>query len=236
MHRGIGGGEFEPVEERRDRELTLGPVMLAALALGLVFLCGLFFWLGYAAGRRSPVSPAANGAQNASGQSAQQAGGALAKPPAAGMIPAVPQESAAAEIPPTASPEGTSAENPLTSYGGSGNNPTPASGQALVRPALSPQQGEAAPQASAPPAANPQVQPAMAQGTGLMVQIAAVSQPGDANVLVGALRRRGFEVTARREPGDGLIHVQVGPFANRNEANAMCQRLLDNGYNATVVP
>jgi cell division septation protein DedD len=68
-----------------------------------------------------------------------------------------------------------------------------------------------------------------------MVQVAAVSHQEDANVLVAALRRHGYAVNARREAGDGLIHVQIGPFYNRNEANAMSQRLLGDGYNANVV-
>jgi cell division septation protein DedD len=76
----------------------------------------------------------------------------------------------------------------------------------------------------------------MVESAGLMVQIAAVSHAEDASVLVAALRRRGYAVTARREPADSLIHVQVGPFANRNDANAMCQRLLGDGYNAIVQP
>ena len=45
-----------------------------------------------------------------------------------------------------------------------------------------------------------------------MVQIAAVSNPEDASVLTNALRKRGYTVTARREPADGLIHVRIGPF------------------------
>jgi cell division septation protein DedD len=68
-----------------------------------------------------------------------------------------------------------------------------------------------------------------------MVQVAAVSHQEDANVLVAALRRHGYAATTRRESGDGLIHVQVGPFFSRNEANAMSQRLLGDGYNANVV-
>ena len=46
----------------------------------------------------------------------------------------------------------------------------------------------------------------------LMVQIAAVSNPEDASVLTNALRKRGYTVTASREPSDGLIHVRIGPF------------------------
>jgi cell division septation protein DedD len=55
-------------------------------------------------------------------------------------------------------------------------------------------------------------------------------------VLVGALRKRGYAVTARRDPTDGLMHVQIGPFANRNDANTMRQKLLNDGYNAIVQP
>jgi cell division septation protein DedD len=69
-----------------------------------------------------------------------------------------------------------------------------------------------------------------------MVQVAAVSHEEDANVLVGALRRRGYAVTARREPADGLIHVRIGPFASREEANRWATRLLDDGYNAIIQP
>jgi cell division septation protein DedD len=58
----------------------------------------------------------------------------------------------------------------------------------------------------------------------------------DANVLMGALRKHGYAVVSRRGPDDNLIHVQVGPFAGRAEANAMSQRLLNDGYNAVVLP
>ena len=69
-----------------------------------------------------------------------------------------------------------------------------------------------------------------------MVQIAAVSHIEDAEVLVNALRRRGYAVTARRDLADNLIHVQVGPFTNRNDANTMRVKLLGDGYNAIIEP
>ena len=80
------------------------------------------------------------------------------------------------------------------------------------------------------------MQSALRSSPGIMVQIAAVSHPEDADVLVSALRKRGYAVTARRDPADNLIHVQVGPFANRNDAIAMRQNLLNDGYNAIVQP
>jgi cell division septation protein DedD len=69
-----------------------------------------------------------------------------------------------------------------------------------------------------------------------MVQIAAVLHAEDANVLVNALRNRGFAATAQRSPADGLIHVRIGPFATHEEASRMSARLLGDGYNAMVQP
>jgi DedD protein len=67
-----------------------------------------------------------------------------------------------------------------------------------------------------------------------MVQIAAVARPEDADALVAALRQRGYGVVVRNEPQDKLLHVQVGPFADRGEAAAMKQKLLSDGYNAII--
>ena len=69
-----------------------------------------------------------------------------------------------------------------------------------------------------------------------MVQIAAVSHTEDAEMLVNALKRRGYAVTVRRDIADTLLHVQTGPFANRSDADAMRQKLLNDGYNAIVQP
>jgi len=70
----------------------------------------------------------------------------------------------------------------------------------------------------------------------LMVQIASVSHQEDANVLVGALRKRGYAVTMRHDPADDLFHVQIGPFTSLNDANAARQKLLNDGYNASIQP
>jgi cell division septation protein DedD len=67
-----------------------------------------------------------------------------------------------------------------------------------------------------------------------MVQIAAVSNRDDANVLVGALRKLGYNASARTETGDNFLHVQIGPFNSRDEAKAMRARLLSDGYNAIL--
>ena len=71
-------------------------------------------------------------------------------------------------------------------------------------------------------------------GQGLMVQVAAVSRPGDAQALIDALRKRGYTVAAHNEPQDSLLHVQIGPFETRAEANAMRQKLAADGYDAII--
>jgi cell division septation protein DedD len=69
-----------------------------------------------------------------------------------------------------------------------------------------------------------------------MVQVAAVSHFEDANVLVNALRGRGFPAIAQRSSSDGLVHVRIGPFQTHEEAGRMAARLLGDGYNAMVQP
>jgi DedD protein len=68
----------------------------------------------------------------------------------------------------------------------------------------------------------------------LMVQVAAVSIPQDADILIAALRQHGYTAVVRHEPNDQLLHVQIGPFASRAQAQAMRGRLLADGYNAVI--
>ena len=68
----------------------------------------------------------------------------------------------------------------------------------------------------------------------IMVQIAAVSRPEDATVLVSALKGLGYHASVRSEPTDKLFHVQVGPFATRDDAMAMRAKLINDGYNAIL--
>jgi pilus assembly protein CpaC len=67
-----------------------------------------------------------------------------------------------------------------------------------------------------------------------MVQIMALSNNSDADAMVAALRRHGYNVAVTHEPQDSLLHLEVGPFADNSAAQAMRQRLLLEGYNATV--
>jgi cell division septation protein DedD len=225
--------------------------MLLAIFFGLVLLCGLCFGLGYSVGHRGSQQPVAAAQPVDNAPPAVQVSAAAPKPSAdkqsgTGMAAATTAPDAgdgqagdsAADKPAAASAQGS---QPVAGTG------VPASPSATtstqVKPALvtPPQARPVAPAATNPqPAAGfasgARVQPALPPQAAFMVQIAAVSHPDDASVLVNALRKRGYTVTAQRKPEDGLIHVWIGPFSTRDEANRWKQKLLDDGYNAIVQP
>lgn len=226
--------EIQPVKRRRDTELTLGPCLLLTIFFALVLLCGLCFGLGYSMGSRgartslpfSPPVPSSSGPPVS-----QSATDFRPKPAAAPPGASLPQSSASGLAPSAAS--GT---EPAEGAQDSGSPSIPGTGgpvRGVVKPAL-----PAAVPAQAPVYGQPAggVSAASAPAPALMVQIAAVAHEQDAEVLVGALRRRNYAVTARRNPFDNLIHVRIGPFRSLNQAEAMRRKLLNEGYNAVVEP
>lgn len=227
MIRDFSKVELEAAESGQDTELILGGGMLFFLGCGLLVLCTVCFSIGYFVGHRtSPVG--ATTLPSSDTKTHPIPTGAGSKPGAAGQQPAKPQAVATADV--STNPSG-SAGTPIEAQAAVAAM-NPGASQSQVKPALDSQVRPAlGPQASG---AALQVQSAITQVQGWMVQIAAVSHPEDAEVLVSALRKRGYTVTARREVGDNLIHVQTGPFTNRNDANAMRQKLLNDGYNAIV--
>lgn len=92
------------------------------------------------------------------------------------------------------------------------------------------------PKETAKPAATPKPAPEMANaGKGFMVQVAAVSRQDDAEALASALRKKQYPVFVLPGTGtDKLLHVQVGPFAQLKDAEAMKAKLAADGYNAIV--
>lgn len=66
---------------------------------------------------------------------------------------------------------------------------------------------------------------------GYFVQVAAVSKQEDGNALVDALKNKDYPAfVAAPVPADKLFHVQVGPFSDIKEAEAMRTRLIADGY------
>ena len=63
------------------------------------------------------------------------------------------------------------------------------------------------------------------------VQVAAVTKTEDAEALVDALKKKQYPAFSITTPTDKLIHVQIGPYADVKEAEAMRARLVGDGYN-----
>jgi cell division protein FtsN len=214
MQQAFDDEDFQPAQKRRDTELTLGPGLVTGLVLGLVLLCGLSFGLGYKMGHSSAPPPAAAPSAAAAPLAAQSG---HPKPPASptGAAPA-------AQIAPTQTPVQDENAPPLQepsdaiSYSSKLSAPPATSAVPSVHPSLPLQ----------PPA----------NSAAPVVQIAAVSHAEDAEVLVNALRKRGYAVTVSQDPSDSLLHVRIGPFASRVEAFQWRQKLLSDGYNAIVQP
>lgn len=195
----------------QDREISLGTSTILGIFFALALVCALFFGLGYSTGRHSVQPTLATIESPAAGSSST-----AAKPLSGSPLPRTPSHAG-----PTADPApdtATIVDTPRT--------PTNARLAPVqpVTPAI-----ESTDKAIASPAITPGVSSATP-----IVQIAAVSHREDADSLLTTLQRRGYNVTVRPEPQDKLLHVQIGPFPNHKEAEAMRLRLLGDGYNAIV--
>jgi DedD protein len=219
MHGAFDDEDFEPIQRRRDTELTLGNFTLLIVFFGLVLLCALFFGLGYAMGHHAALQPSPAGQESAAKSLMSTMAASVRPKPSA-----TPQANSAASSRPA--PSTPPSSTTWQAHPASGSQ-TPVPAQPQVRPALPVQTNSATPN---------RADTAPVPAGGFMVQIAAVSNPEDSDVLVTALRRRGYAVSARREAADGLIHVRIGPFSNRNDANQWRKKLLNDGYNAILQP
>jgi len=219
--------DFHDTREQ-DREISLGTTTILGIFFVLALLCAVFFGFGYSLGRRSahptPVAdePVAASSENAA---AKPAPGSLANQAAAVSLKPT-ADAGQASVPPSEAPDVETDQSPQIPA------PTP------VKATLT--SSQPAPHAEAIAKPSPKaavIVPAVAAAPSVgvaLVQVAAVSHQEDADVLVTALKRRGYNVTVRHEPQDKLLHVQIGPFATKKEADAMRQHLQTDGYNAIV--
>ena len=218
--------EFEQAEAQSETELTLGSATLLLIAFGLALLCGLCFGFGYAAGHRG-AQPSVASLPSPDVSAVLDPGKGPPKPSAdAQPAPAVTSTDAEPDDQPSSS---SSVSAPAQQNQESSLSATESS---QVKPALT---AAITNLSTGMPAASA-VARALPSAGSIMVQIAAVSQAEDAEVLMSALRKHGYAVGARREPLDGLIHVRIGPFKSNDEAEKSRQKLLSDGYNAIVQP
>ena len=89
-------------------------------------------------------------------------------------------------------------------------------------------------QSADPPKSKGEPKGVVAQSGAFTVQVAAVRHQEDAEALLGALRKKEYPVFLASAGSDSLFHVQVGPFINQKEAEAMRARLSGDGYNAIL--
>ena len=216
--------DTEEEEEVKASEITLSTASLLGIFFGLVLICGVFFGFGYSMGRGTGQGTQAHALENipASNPGDGDESASATPPPAAALPPAASPDD------PPASAKAASAPvvKTVVKEDAASEDDTPAK---PVPPANSKPTALKSVPAYVPPA------DAAASASGRpMVQIAAVARPEDAYVLVNALRQRGYGVVVRNEPQDKLLHVQVGPFADRTQAVAMKQKLLSDGYNAII--
>jgi DedD protein len=63
------------------------------------------------------------------------------------------------------------------------------------------------------------------------VQVAAVTKQEDADALVDALKKRDYPAfVAQQSKADNFFRVQVGPYSDVKDAEAMRTRLVADGY------
>ena len=210
----------------QDREISLGTTTILGIFFALALLCAVFFGFGYSLGKHSvqPVAGASEAAEGLDSNSSKPAPGSALNP-GRNSPSATPQPDSASQA------ESRQEDSSADAGDGSRQETAPAPVKVVVPPA--PREARVAPAAKQTAATMPVTSAVTGPGSPV-VQVAAVSHQGDADVLAAALKRRGYSVSIRRLPQDKLLHVQVGPFATKKDADAMRLRLQADGYNAIV--
>jgi cell division septation protein DedD len=199
-----------------ETETTLSTGRILMLFFGLVVMCAVFFVLGYRL-EKNACSPAATATASPAGN--RPAVGTEAPPPA-------PQSTPAADC--SHSQEGCATPD---EGGTAKSTPEPA-----VSPAASPTAVRTPRPASPERAlAASEPTPRTVVPAGYIVQVAAVSKQQDAQRLLAALRKKQYPAFIATPPSDSLFHVQVGPFGEPKDAEAVRIRLFAEGYNPFIV-
>lgn len=230
-----------------DTEITLGVGKLLGLFFLLAAICGIFFSIGYSLGRSAGREQATNdqGQVSAASDAAPANSGPAEGKPSAAV--GKPQQQDAP------SSNSTAPQEDLTFYKAVQQNDTevePATtkpkraGSVAEKDVAVSAMAAKAPAPANAPAASPgasnadvisHTSPVTGPGT-IVVQIAALSREDDAVSLAGALRKKNYNVFVVNNPvnNDKFYHVQVGPFTNLADAQAMKAKLVAEGYNPII--
>lgn len=188
---------------QQDTEITLGTGRMLALFFALVTICAGFFAIGFSLGRKANIVGGGN-------LLTAQAGS-----PATVVRP---------------------------SAGKNNQPPAPSSGDFSFYKAVEQKTADtklATPDAQTQPATTTS-DPNKPEGTSVTtpptnsyyVQVAAVTRQEDADALVDALKKKQYPAFSASNPSvDKYFRVQVGPYADIKDAEAMRGRLVADGYN-----
>lgn len=198
-------------DQVRDTEITLSTGKLLGIFFALAIVCGVFFTMGYLLGKST------------------SAGGKTE------IVATVPSSSAGKPYAGNRTPEAVTQTCPPGSpncAAAAGTNTSSTAKASDQQPVAQQPSGSKASDQSTTASAGTDAKNGAA--TSFMVQVAAVSKQEDAEILVTALRKKQYPVFIANAAGDPLFHVQVGPFSDRKDAEAMRARLSGDGYNAIV--
>jgi septal ring-binding cell division protein DamX len=235
-----------------DGDITIGPGKLLGLFFMLVAICGVFFAIGYSLGKTSAREQAMNDkAPLSASLSAPVVGDSSAAKPSAVVPvkneaePATAAEQSKQEQPDLTffnsvkrsdrgKPDTTAAATPPKPVPTKADEQPPAKAAAPVATAA-PITDASAPVKTAAKADTKAIVTTSASGA-FVVQIAAVTREEDAAALAGALRKKNYSVFVVNNPAvhDKFYHVQVGPFATVQDAEATKVKLPGEGYNPIV--
>src|SRR5258708_1899429 len=210
----------------QDREISLSTTTILGIFFALALLCAVFFGFGYSMGRKSaqPVSGATEMTTRSENSSSKPAPGSLASPTTSSTGRQAAGETQSAILP-LDSPDVQAQDSPQT----------PNLVKAVVPSQRSEVPAEAIPRPASKPAGIVPIAAALPSSGSSVVQVAAMSHQEDADVVADDLKRGASSVAIGHEPQDKLFHVQIGPFGNKKEADAMRQRLQTDGYNNAIV-
>lgn len=204
---------------QQDTEITLGTGRMLAIFFAFVLVCAVFFAIGFSLGRRTTMAGA----------------GSLLSAPAAAPATIV-RPSAAKNGAPQPTPQSNSSDFSFYKAVGEKNADSALTPQGSAAPPATPTATSPTADGTPKAAANAATATPTPSTTGsYYVQVAAVSRQEDADALVEALKKKQYPAfTANNSAGDKFYHVQVGPYAELKDAEAMRARLIGDGYNPIV--
>jgi len=206
---------FFSMAKSQDTEITLGTAHMLGIFFVLVLVCAFFFAIGFSLGRRTALAAIANPINAPAGISTT-----TVRPSAAKSDASTPQSADFSFY------KSVGAKNADEAFSSQNSKSTP---PATSNPASPPAD------ASATTNSAPNAAASAPASAGYYVQVAAVSRQEDAESLVEALKKKQYPAfVAGNTAGDKLYHIQVGPYAEVKDAEAMRARLISDGYNPIV--